>query len=180
MKKIKLNMRLFVLILIGIISSQAFSATENSLTNFRFEAVSVIKSGGDTQSGVFSWIPSYLIDEKMSIKGNLGISAYKGSSGNSFVVGTLGGLFAYKFQPDMAIEVGLGQQIWSGDGSWFVAGGNFVWYPSVYILGFINSIVGGYSVIFQEKSTNEFRIGIGFDLDSIYSVWNQGDANDKK
>ncbi len=137
------------------------------LKDFRVEGVGALGEGS-SYSAVLSYLPRYSLLDKLDIKGNIGVSAYKGADSLTPVLST-GILASYRVIDMLAVELGGGAQTWSGAGSAAMINANVNWIPSSPILGRINKVVAGYSNVQFAAPVNEVRIGVEFNLGTVIS-----------
>jgi hypothetical protein len=137
------------------------------LKDFRVEGVGALGEGS-SYSAVVSYLPKYSILDKLDIKGNIGVSAYKGSDSLTPVL-TTGILASYRVIDMLAVELGGGAQTWTGAGSAAMINANVNWIPSSPILGRINKVVAGYSNVQFAAPVNEVRIGVELNLGTLIS-----------
>ena len=137
------------------------------LKDFRLEGVGALGEGS-SYSAVVSYLPKYSLLDKLDIKGNIGVSAYRGADSLTPVLST-GILASYRVMDMLAVELGGGAQTWTGAGSAAMINANVNWIPSSPILGRINKVVAGYSNVQFAAPVNEVRIGVELNFGTLVS-----------
>jgi len=137
------------------------------LKDFRVEGVGALGEGS-SYSAVLSYLPRYSLLEKLDIKGNIGVSAYRGADSLTPVLST-GILASYRVIDMLAVELGGGAQTWTGAGSAAMINANVNWIPTSPILGRINKVIAGYSNVQFAAPVNEVRIGVELNLGTVIS-----------
>lgn len=160
-----------------VLISPVKAADGYSFLNVRAEGVYAGNSVGNSSSAVVSWLPYYEIVSGLSVKGNIGFSAYAGADDSTFGVINSGVLFSYDVMSMLSVELGGGAQTWLDDSSYGMGNLNLAWKPESPILGRINKVVAGYSSVATEEPTHEFRVGIEIDLAALVSGVGSGVLN---
>ncbi len=128
--------------------------------------VEVSSEGDSLRTTNVSWTPYYLINEKWSLRGNVGIHFIKeaeGSTENSFSLLEIG---AYaQFNPErLYYEFGAGFQVWnnqSGDRHLYTTFGlGYVF--EIPLFRYIDRVFANYTLVSNPESNREFKLGVGF------------------
>jgi hypothetical protein len=119
-------------------------------------------SGGNTFSGIVSWNPTFNLTPSWAVRGNLGMSVFKGTG--RFFVAEYELLGAYSGLPiPLMLEAGAGAQTWFGNGGTsFIASANGAWKLKTPVARFIDRVYAGYTAcFFTDDLTHQIRAGIG-------------------
>lgn len=143
----------------------SFAQANISLLGFQANGLAVTQSsGGQTFTGQLSWTPEVGIGF-LSVRGSVGAALMKSVLNEKFLATHYQGFLKLSFLGLAALEGGGGLETWVGNGGTYpIVSGNFaVEFPGL-IFG-INRVFAGYSHLFvTNNSTNQFKLGIGFDL----------------
>ncbi len=159
--------RSFFLSALVLMTGEVSAQAGFSLLDSRIEGVYAGNSVGNSSSAVVSWLPSYEVFSGLSVKGNIGFSAYAGAEDSTFGVINSGVLVSYDVMNMLSVEVGGGAQTWLDDSTYGMGSLNLAWKPESPILGRINKVVAGYSYVATEEPTNEFRVGIEINFGTV-------------
>jgi len=158
---------LFVAVGLNLCCALEAGAGGFGFKDFRIEGVGAMGEGSSF-SGLVSYLPSYGLIDNLDIKGNVGVSVYRGVDQLVPVVNT-GLLISYRVVEMLALEVGGGAQTWSGSGSAAMVNANVNWVPSSPILGSINKVVAGYSRVQFTAPVDEVRVGVELNFGTVIS-----------
>jgi hypothetical protein len=140
--------------------------TDVDKMDFRASGIYLNNSAGDSFSGELSWNPSYSINPDWTVRGNVGLSPQKGTS-ETFIMSEFGLLGGYKINQAWEVEVGAGLQSWSNESTASMVNLNVLWNMGAPLLGYFERIFAGYSLVNQEKVTNEIKIGVTMTFGSV-------------
>jgi hypothetical protein len=166
----------FCVLLLSNSAKAEFKIENIKKMDFRAAGIYLTNNTGNSFSSELSWNPSYAFTSDWTLLGNIGVSPLKGKSG-TFIMSEFGVLGGYKINQSFEVEAGAGLQAWSGQSTASMINVNALWNIGTPYLGLFDRLFVGYSLVNQDASTSEFKIGITM---SFGSENNSGGANATK